>query len=1481
MDTKKKTPVATGGQETTTGQDAAVSGLNDTTVVSDRQPEDTTSSPVYTVLPKLTDEHLEELRASAISDEVIEACGVYSARTIEAVPKELQWIGVGAMPALVLPMEESSGETTYQVKPQPGSVRGSKGRPVKYVCPAKDNEWGTPPPALTVLRPVTDETKLVLIVEGTKQALAALSNTDDTVAVYRVTGIWGWKGLQNYAVLAQFMGYYVCIVPDADAGENRYVYDGAREFRDLLMQYGATPVRFVQVPGQGKQGLDDVLAGLAEDKRAGMLKLWIDKAQDKPARKMPKMPEMRGGVTSAEELEEMLDELGTSGTLLINYDEGNPQTRRETMFKALHATHAGKALFRQGTTAVEMLPREEPSEIFEVTDGKSQPEDTRREIVKVTRANGLSLVSESVTPYRLTKNDVQLVDPTATDIDTLFQPKWAKRLPQLNGLVNSPIITRSGHIITVSGLDPETGLFVDLDDDVNNVVIPENPTEQDIAAAREKLEDIFSDFPFKTPQDLSRLISFLLSLLFRPSVDKSPAYCISGSGPAVGKGVLVSGASTLITGSPVPVTKCPSKDDEFSKVLTAMLLAGNTFALFDEPDGVLDFKSLAAAITAERHEGRVLGESRMVSVPNNMQMAFTGNNVSCSDDNGRRFMYIDLEVPTDFAEARSGFKYPLLNATIKEKRPELLAALLTFVQSWIVAGRPEPRPGAPVGSFEEWYFNVGGVLEHVGYGDFMDGVAEQRRERNDGERANIMHLYWLYTHVQGSGRCPNGFRPYDIQRIIAKINEQDDVDSSDTLWATLGMDDPYVPLPAGIYGTEDARSYSLNRVYRRLENRTLDGLAIESIEGGPFSERRYQVVWRGAPEDDPLAGGSPFGDGDDGDDGSGGTGGAGGNGGTPPLPPAPEPTPTPAETTDEPVDPAAPTDNTTVVFDLETDDATNMYATDDPGFVRLATYSINGAEPVATTDIADELIPLLERADTIVGHNIVQFDLVALRRLYGLDDKALIDAGKVHDTLILSRLAAGGAKLEYKLDAVAKRCGVDGKLLDDGKTALEALEEQFGGFDKIPVDNTEYVEYALQDVRSTSAVYAKMLPAALEAVSAEYLQREHEKMHALSVVEARGVRVDLAKVEQFLAEEAAIKSEIRAWLVANVGIPDKGKAPWTTKEGKQAFAEYLEQFGAALPLTAKGEIGTSAKAFNGLAEQHADVPEIVELAEKMEKLLKSSTPASTVKENLHGDKVYPSISSDQVTGRLSTTKPAMAVFGKRSERLIRQREMILADNADEELISVDLSQIDARCLAAGSGDAAYAALFAPGRDAHTEMAIRVFDDAARRADAKQLAHATNYGMGARGFAADAGISVVEAKSQIDRLHFEFPVLEHFKTHLRNHAKALGWVATGFGRRVAVGRDTAYTQAPAAYGQGTARDVFLEGVLNLPQEVLEMIRIFVHDEIVLSVPRDRVDEIKQTVMAAFNAVTLSGKDGVEVPVLSDSAGPAASWAGCKD
>ena len=94
------------------------------------------------------------------------------------------------------------------------------------------------------------------------------------------------------------------------------------------------------------------------------------------------------------------------------------------------------------------------------------------------------------------------------------------------------------------------------------------------------------------------------------------------------------------------------------------------------------------------------------------------------------------------------------------------------------------------------------------------------------------------------------------------------------------------------------------------------------------------------------------------------------------------------------------------------------------------------------------------------------------------------------------------------------------------------------------------------------------------------------------------------------------------------------------------------------------------------------------------------------------------------------------------------------------------------------------------------MAIRVFTDPARRKDVKALAHAANYGMGATTFANNAGISIDKTEVQ----------LKMFKNQLRHTATNTGHITTGFGRRVAVSPDRAYTQAPAAHGQGTARDV---------------------------------------------------------------------------
>ena len=1422
MEAKKKTPVATGGQNNDNGQAVNVSACDDTTVVSDRQLEDTTSSPMYTVLPRLTNAHLTELRCSGISDEVIYSSGVYSARNVEALPEPLQWIGshTGAFPVLVLPMEEAGVGKTWQVKPQPDSVVLANGRAPKYICPSRNS--GYPVPSYIEHRGVTDATERIVVVEGSKQALAVRSVTDEATAVFGITGITSWMGGDNGPSIAfsQVMGHVVYVVPDADAATNRAVYDGARKLGEHLEQWGAARVRFVRVPGGKKAGIDDVLGGLPEDQRPQALRSFLDAAKDKPATKMPKNTPSAAPAAGV-----------TTGRPAIS-DDVDPVSLWLSVSGAVHAAYGGSLLFRQGDTAVELG-----------TDGTT--------LYAVSPDSFTVLAAHAIDVTHMTKTSTRVRALTAAESRAMLVPRYVAPLPEIKGVVTSPVVAPGGRIVCAEGFDSETGLLVALSEDIRGLAVPENPSWNDVQHALELLDDVFCDFRFKTKYDYIRALALLLTRLTRPMYGIALMFVVTANVRGAGKNLLVDIISIIVSGESASMQLLPKDDDEVHKLILSALRGGQTALHLDECSDGISSSALTSLVTTASYEGRILGESTVGTYANSTTVTALGNNVPIFGDLSRRSVCIEMSVEDERPELRSGFRHHDLRRYVRENRAELLKAALTLVTYWVQQGSPRPSTETdPFGSFEAWWDTVGGILESVGLPGAEIGVIEQRIGNNPADLSDSFFLEWLAETFSG---------PFTASAVVAGLNQ------------VTGD----VPLPAGVFKMDDVNAWKIGQHLTRLQDRWLNGCVIRHA-GLAKRAKQYVIETRGDDGSDP-------------DDGPG-NGGPDSGGGTPPPPPAPspaetvddlsapEPTPSPAETAGEP---AAPTDGTTVVFDLETGDADVVQVTDDPGFVRLATYSVNGAEPVATTDISGELIPLLERADTIVGHNVVQFDLPILQRLYGLDDKALIEDGRVHDTLVLSRLAAGGdTNLGYDLGAVAERCGVDGKLLRDGESALKALAKQYGGFDKIPVDNTEYVEYALQDVRANVAVYAKMLPAALEAVSEDYLQREHEKMHALSVVESHGIRVDTAKVEEFLAEEAAVVSEIRAWLVSTVGIPDKGKKPWMTDKGKQAIADYLDRFGVAVPLTAKGAISISAPAFKQVAADHADVPEVVELAEKMETLLQSSTPASTIKKHLHGDKVFPSIRSSQVTGRLSTTKPGMTVFGSRSERLVRQREMILPDNADEELISVDLSQIDARCMAAGSGDAAYAALFAPGRDAHTEMAIRVFGDAARRPDAKALGHAANYGMGPKSFASHADISEVEAKEQLDRLHFEFPQLEAFKDRLRKHAEALGWIATGFGRRVAVGRDTAYTQAPAAYGQGTARDVFLEGVLNLPQEVLEMVRIFVHDEIVLSVPRERAEDIKCTVMEAFKAVALPCQDGVDVPVLSDSAGPAASWAGCK-
>ena len=83
-----------------------------------------------------------------------------------------------------------------------------------------------------------------------------------------------------------------------------------------------------------------------------------------------------------------------------------------------------------------------------------------------------------------------------------------------------------------------------------------------------------------------------------------------------------------------------------------------------------------------------------------------------------------------------------------------------------------------------------------------------------------------------------------------------------------------------------------------------------------------------------------------------------------------------------------------IIFDLET----NALKPTDVTVIHCVAAN-DGKETVLYKD-PKEWLPLLEEADTIIGHNIIQYDIACIKELY----PNFKPKGKVIDTLILSRM---------------------------------------------------------------------------------------------------------------------------------------------------------------------------------------------------------------------------------------------------------------------------------------------------------------------------------------------------------------------------------------------------------------------------------------------------------------------------------------------
>jgi hypothetical protein len=285
----------------------------------------------------------------------------------------------------------------------------------------------------------------------------------------------------------------------------------------------------------------------------------------------------------------------------------------------------------------------------------------------------------------------------------------------LEAVIEYPIIRPNGTLLVTPGYDAETGLLLEPRGELPTLA--ESPTLEDVKAALGTLLDVICDFPFEHPAHRAAWLAALLTPLARFMFEgPAPLFLVDANVRGAGKGLLLDGISHVVSGERFTIATYTNDDDELRKRITALAVAGDRLVLFDNLDGKFGGAALDAALTATSWRDRMLGESRMVGAPLYMTWYATGNNVAVAADTARRVCPIRIEVPDERPEERADFRYPNLLQHVAANRGRLLAAALTILRAYHVAGRPK-QPMRTWGSYEAWSDIVRGAVIWAGLPD--------------------------------------------------------------------------------------------------------------------------------------------------------------------------------------------------------------------------------------------------------------------------------------------------------------------------------------------------------------------------------------------------------------------------------------------------------------------------------------------------------------------------------------------------------------------------------------------------------------------------------------------------------------------------------------------------------------------------------------------------------------------------------------------
>jgi hypothetical protein len=386
-------------------------------------------------------------------------------------------------------------------------------------------------------------------------------------------------------------------------------------------------------------------------------------------------------------------------------------------------------LFMRGSEFVQVARGAAEAERFDVPRLRSLVDELADCVKLVVRED-----SAETQPSRL---------PFTVCQDFLVKP-LAQVFPPLSGIRTAPVFLPDGRLLAEDGYDRASGYLLRLGD-LHGIKYT-MPVEEARAMLQQEL---LGDFPLVERYSQAHAMSLLLEPFVKPLIlDKTPQYNIEASTRGSGKGLLAEVACRIATGGATHVMPLTGQTAEDEKRITALLVSGASWILLDNVTE-LDSAPLSAVLTASIWRGRILGVSRMVSVPNDATWVATGNNIRLSSEMARRVIPIRLEPQEERPEERTGFRHHPLLDWVRDHRVELVSACLSLIYAWVDAGQPAGEK--TLGSFERWARVMGGVLAHAGINGFLEGREALHTDADpETEDWKALYEHWWMVYQEGS-----------------------------------------------------------------------------------------------------------------------------------------------------------------------------------------------------------------------------------------------------------------------------------------------------------------------------------------------------------------------------------------------------------------------------------------------------------------------------------------------------------------------------------------------------------------------------------------------------------------------------------------------------------------------------------------------------------------------------------------------------------